>query len=115
MEPTPHTVRGRGRTAIDGALGLMIVLLIVQIWLLTATLNTFLAGDRAAALPGAVVSAILFLSCLAFYFFVERLDTVVQQAPEGDDALLTSRDGTFHQEGHEDHEGGDGRSTRRLS
>ena len=48
--------QNRGLTAIDGAMVLIIVLLIVQIWLLSATLETYLAGHRDAAVPGAIIS-----------------------------------------------------------
>ncbi len=64
----------RGLTAIDGAMALIVLLLIVQIWLLTATLEAFLAGHHEAALPGAIVSGFLFLACLGLYLFVDRVD-----------------------------------------
>jgi len=65
----------RGLTAIDGAMVLIVVLLIVQIWLLSATLEAYLAGHRDAALPGAVLSGVLFLACFALYLFVHRIDS----------------------------------------
>ncbi|HUB82321.1 MAG TPA: DUF6755 family protein [Bryobacteraceae bacterium] len=64
-----------GLTAIDGAMALIVLLLIVQIWLLSATLESFLAGHREAAVPGAIVSGILFAACLALYLFVVRIDS----------------------------------------
>jgi hypothetical protein len=60
--------------AIDGALALIVVLLIVQIWLLSATLEAFLAGHLRAALPAAICSGLLFLTCLALNLFVDRVD-----------------------------------------
>ena len=54
----------RGLTAIAGAMALIAVLLIVQIWLLSAALESFLAGHRRTALPAAVFSGIMFLICL---------------------------------------------------
>ncbi len=74
MDASHSAPRGRGLTAIDGAIALIAVLLIVQIWLLSATLNQFLAGDRGVALPAAIVSALLFLACLALFLFIERVD-----------------------------------------
>ena len=65
----------RGLTAIDGAMVLIVVLLIVQIWLLSATLESFLAGHREAAIPGAIISGLLFLACLSLYLFVDRIDS----------------------------------------
>ena len=52
----PHPPQNRGLTAIDGAMALIVVLLIVQIWLLSATLESYLAGHREAAVPGAIIS-----------------------------------------------------------
>lgn len=75
VEPRQH----RGLTAIDGAMVLIAILLIVQIWLLTATLESFLAGHREAAVPGAIISGLLFAACLALYRFVDRIDSEVRK------------------------------------
>ena len=75
----PHRPQARGLTAIDGAMVLIIILLIVQIWLLSATLEAYLAGHREAALPGAIISAVLFAACFALYRFVDRIDAEMRQ------------------------------------
>lgn len=72
--------QNRGLTAIDGAMVLIVVLLIVQIWLLSATLESYLAGHREAAVAGAIISAILFLVCLGLYWFVARIDAEVRRS-----------------------------------
>jgi hypothetical protein len=64
----------RGLVAINGAMALIIVLLIVQIWLLSATLETFLAGHTGAVLQAAIFSGLVFLGCLALDLFVTRVD-----------------------------------------
>ena len=64
----------RGLVAIDGAMALIVVLLIVQIWLLSATLETYLAGHASAVLPAVIFSGLLFSGSLALYFFVMRVD-----------------------------------------
>lgn len=74
MEKPKRPYQRRGLTAMDGALGLIAILLIIQMWLLTASLEAFLAGHRETALPGAVASGVLFLACVALYLFVERID-----------------------------------------
>ena len=76
--PSPRRSQGHRLTAIDGALALIAVLLIVQMWLLTATLESDLAGHREVALPGALVSAVLFAACGALYAFVDRIDAEVR-------------------------------------
>jgi hypothetical protein len=45
----------RGLVAIDGAMALIVILLVVQIWLLSATLETFLAGHSGAVIPAAIL------------------------------------------------------------
>ena len=65
-------------TAIDGALALIIILLIVQIWLLSAALDAYLAGHREAALPAAIVSGILFLICFGLFLMINNLDRNVR-------------------------------------
>ena len=66
--------QSRGLTAIDGAMALVVILLIVQVWLLSATLEAFLAGHREAALPGAIISGMTFAACLGLYLFIDRVD-----------------------------------------
>ena len=61
-------------TAIDGALALIIMLLMVQTWLLSATLDAYLAGHSDVVLPGALVSGVLFAACAALYLFVRRIE-----------------------------------------
>ncbi len=70
--------QSRGLTAIAGAMALIAVLLIVQIWLLSAALESFLAGNRQTAVPAAVFSGVLFLICLGLYVFVDRVDAEVR-------------------------------------
>jgi hypothetical protein len=64
----------RGLVAINGAITSIVILLIVQIWLLGATLETLLAGHAGAVLPAAIFSGLVFLGCLALNVFVTRLD-----------------------------------------
>ena len=70
----------RGLTAIAGAMSLIAVLLTVQIWLLSATLESFLAGKRNSALPAAIFSGLMFLICLGLYLFVDRVDSDVRNS-----------------------------------
>lgn len=70
----------RGLTAIAGAMALIAVLLIVQIWLLSAALESFLAGKHHAALPAAISSGLMFLVSFGLYRFVDRVDHDVHRA-----------------------------------
>jgi hypothetical protein len=73
----------RGLTAISGAMSLIAVLLMVQIWLLSAALESFLKGDMQASLPAAVCSGIILLACVGLYLFVNRLDREVAAGRSG--------------------------------
>lgn len=66
--------QGRGLVAIDGAMALIAALPIVQIWLLSATLETFLRGRTGPVLPATIFSGLIFWGCLALDFFVTRVD-----------------------------------------
>lgn len=64
----PH----QAMVAIDGALSLIAVLLIVQMWLLSATLESFLGGHDAVVMPAAAVSGALCATCVVLSAFVRK-------------------------------------------
>ncbi len=75
--------QNRGLTAIAGAMSLITVLLIVQVWLLSAALESFLSGNRHSALPAAIFSGVMFLICFGLYVFVDRVDSEVRSFRNG--------------------------------
>jgi hypothetical protein len=77
--PLETPPQNRGLTSIAGAMALIAVLLIVQIWLLSAILESFLAGNHKSAMPAAVFSGLMFLVCLGLYAFVDRVDLQVRR------------------------------------
>jgi predicted Co/Zn/Cd cation transporter (cation efflux family) len=79
MPGTSRLHQRKGLVAIDGAMGLMALLLIVQVWLLTAALEAFLGGHREAALPAAVVSGVIVLGCVGLTLFVNRGDQAARR------------------------------------
>ena len=64
----------KGLVAIDGAMALIVLLVVVQIWLLSAALESFLAGHAETALPAAIFSGLLFLSCVSLTLFALGID-----------------------------------------
>lgn len=75
MDPSHRReMRNRPIAAITAALGLIALLLIIQMWLLTATLEAYLAGHLDVAAPGAIASGVLLLASVALYIFLERAD-----------------------------------------
>jgi hypothetical protein len=69
----------RGLVAINGAMAFVVIFLIVQIWLLSATLEAFLAGHRGAVLPSAVFSGLISVGCLTLNLIVIRVDQESRQ------------------------------------
>jgi Family of unknown function (DUF6755) len=68
----------RGITAIDGAIALIAVLLIIQMWLLTATLEAHLAGHPEPILPAAIISGLIFVACAGLFLLIHRIDADVK-------------------------------------
>ena len=71
MADTPHRP---ALVAIDGALALIVILLIVQMWLLSATLESYLGGHDTVVVPAALVSIALCAACLVLAAFIRRLE-----------------------------------------
>jgi hypothetical protein len=82
MKGSRHEARNKRRVAIDAALLFVVVLLITQMWLLTATLESYLAGHTDVALPGFLTSAVLFVGCFVIYRFIVRLDRAPEREEE---------------------------------
>lgn len=51
--------REQKMTIVHGVLCLVSLLVILQLWLLTASMNAYLGGDRQILLPAALVSLVL--------------------------------------------------------
>jgi hypothetical protein len=49
--------RDQRLTIINGMLAFVLMVVILQLWLLTATMNAWLGGDGSIVWPGALVSA----------------------------------------------------------
>jgi len=66
--------RSQRGTIVNGILSIVLVLVIVQLWLLTATMNAYLGGDYSVVVPAALAS----LACLALNAgllrYLHRLD-----------------------------------------
>jgi hypothetical protein len=54
-------VRHQKKTILSGVLCFVMILVILQLWLLTATMNAYLGGDESVLVPAALAS----LACLA--------------------------------------------------
>lgn len=59
--PQHQLTRAQRTTVVSGVLCFVLLLVVLQLWLLTATMNAYLGGDDAAVWPGLGASA----ACLA--------------------------------------------------
>ena len=61
MKHQSGAARGQRMTIVNAILPFVVLVVVLQLWLLTATVNAYLGGDTAVAIPAALVS----LACFA--------------------------------------------------
>ncbi|MBI2214085.1 MAG: hypothetical protein HYU52_10600 [Acidobacteria bacterium] len=67
--------RDQKTTIVYGILCFVVLVVVLQLWLLTATMNAWLGGDRTILVTGAVVSLVAFIvNCglLRYVYEMER-------------------------------------------
>jgi hypothetical protein len=67
--------RDQRTTIVNGMLAFVLMLVVLQLWLLTATMNAYLGGDSAIVWPAAAVSVVcllLNLGLLHYLYYIER-------------------------------------------
>jgi hypothetical protein len=69
-----HFARSQRRTIVLGILYLVLIIVILQLWLLTATMEAFLGGERSVLLPAAVASAACFGLVLGLLRYFRTLE-----------------------------------------
>jgi hypothetical protein len=66
--------RDQRATIVYGMLAFVLMLVILQLWLLTATMNAYLGGDDSLVWPAAVASLLCFALCAGLLRYLRRLD-----------------------------------------
>jgi hypothetical protein len=66
--------RDQRSTIISGMLVFVLIVVILQLWLLTATMNAWLGGDEAIVWPGLVVSAGGLALNVGLFGYLRRLE-----------------------------------------
>lgn len=56
-----HFTRAQRTTVVNGVLCFVLILVVLQLWLLTATLNAFLGGDQTIVWPALAASGVCLL------------------------------------------------------
>ena len=84
--PPDHTAAGRTApqgarfsraqrmTIVNGILLIVVLIVVLQLWLLTATMNAFLGGEAAIAVPAAVASLVCLGLNAGLLWYLYRLD-----------------------------------------
>jgi hypothetical protein len=73
----PPLTREQRTTIVYAILCLVVMMVVLQLWLLTATMNAYLGGDYSVIWPAALASAVCFalnLGLLRYLSVMERPD-----------------------------------------
>jgi hypothetical protein len=65
--------REQRSTIVYGMLGFVVILVVLQLWLLTATMNAYLGGDDGVVWPAAMASLACLLLNLGLLRYLGRL------------------------------------------
>ena len=68
--------RDQRATVVYGMLAFVLMLVVLQLWLLTATMNAYLGGDESVVLPAAGASLLCLLlngGLLRYLYYIERM------------------------------------------
>lgn len=68
-----HFARSQRMPIVNGILAIAVSLVVLQLWLLTATMNAYLGGDTTIVLPAALVSAACLALNLGLVRYLNRL------------------------------------------
>jgi hypothetical protein len=66
--------RQQKTTIVFGILSLVIMLVVLQLWLLTATMNAFLAGQERVIIPAAAASILCFALNAGLLSYIYRME-----------------------------------------
>lgn len=66
--------RDQRMTIVSGMLVFVLIVVVLQLWLLTATMNAWLGGDDSIVWPGAAVSAAGFALNVGLLVYLRRID-----------------------------------------
>jgi hypothetical protein len=66
--------RDQRMTVVQGMLAFVVVILVLQLWLLTATMNAWLGGDDGIVWPAALASAACFVLNAGLLRYLYRME-----------------------------------------
>ena len=66
--------RSQRATIVSGILGIVLIIVILQLWLLTATMNAWLGGDESLVWPAAAASGAGLALNVGLFLYLTRLE-----------------------------------------
>lgn len=66
--------RQQKTTIVFGILSIVLMMVVLQLWLLTATMNAFLAGQECVVIPAAIASMVCFALNLGLLSYIYRME-----------------------------------------
>ncbi len=70
-----HFARAQRSTITAGVLAIALVIVVLQLWLLTATMEAYLGGDETIVLPAALASIACFALNAGLFRYLRRLES----------------------------------------
>jgi len=80
---------------LNGMLSLVLLLVILQLWLLTATMNAYLGGDEAVIWPATLASLVCFLLSVGLLQYLYALERPAEYEVVGNSLQLSLATGAF--------------------
>lgn len=74
MRRKSRFARSQRLTIASGILFIVVIIIILQLWLFTATMNAFLGGDRAILWPAAIASLVCLCLNVGLLWYLYGLD-----------------------------------------
>lgn len=74
MKRRSRFARSQRMTIVLGILSMVIIIVILQLWLFTATMNAYLGGDSSILWPAALVSLVCFGLNVGLLWYLYRLE-----------------------------------------
>ena len=83
MDKARTFTRAQRMPIVQGMLAFVLILVMLQLWLLTATMNAYLGGDDTVVWPAAAASLFCFALCAGLLRYLRRLEPPKPPAVEG--------------------------------
>lgn len=69
-----HFARSQRATITSGILAIVLIVVLLQLWLITATMEAYLGGDDSIVVPGALASLVCLALNLGLFRHLRRLE-----------------------------------------